>query len=135
MWEAYPEEIVIPPNEPILLFVYGSIKKGHKHHGMLRGSSCLGKVSTEPNYLLYDTGPYPGMIAVKDGEGRSIEGELYLVSSETLKMMDTTIPYTFKKQEIKLITEGDLPPHKIITHIYTWSVAKFLDCGQSWPRT
>lgn len=133
--DLMPEEKVqISSDESTMLFVYGALKKGYKYHDIMLGmaSKFLGVFETEPNYLLYDTGPYPGMIVVKDGEGRCIEGELYEVLPSYMLKLDKNVPYSFKKKEIKL--KGiDFP--KIITHVWDWSVEKFLDCGTSWPRT
>lgn len=125
------DKVLIDPDNPTLLFVYGSLKKGYKHHAMLgKDSDFVGYVETEPHYLLYDTGPYPGMIQVQDGEGRAIEGELYRVKPAQMLKLDARVPHQFKKKEVKIQGMTD----KIITHVWDYSVDKFLDCGTSWPR-
>jgi len=115
---------------PHILFVYGSLKKGFKHNYMLGKSTFLREVETEPNYLLYDTGPFPGMIEVKEGDGRCIEGELYEVTDDCLKSLDKHVPYAYKKKEVKITGENK----QVITHIYDQGVGRFLDCGTRWPR-
>ena len=131
----YDNEVAIDHNVPTILFVYGSLKKGHKHHSMLgKDSVFIGKVETEPDYLLYDTGPYPGMIQVKQGEGRAIEGELYRLQPKQMLALDKRVPYQFKKREIR-IRGIEVGRAKALTHIWDYSVDKFLDCGTSWPRT
>ncbi|HLV64474.1 MAG TPA: gamma-glutamylcyclotransferase family protein [Polyangiaceae bacterium] len=67
-----------------LLFVYGTLRRGFRHHGQLRGARFLGVVRTRPGYALVDFGPYPGLV-----EGaRAIVGELYAVPSALVPALD-----------------------------------------------
>lgn len=65
--------------EPVLFFVYGTLKKGwgnHEYH--LKGSESLGDFATEPIYTLHDGG-FP---IVERGGETSIKGELYRTDNE-----------------------------------------------------
>ena len=65
--------------EPVLFFVYGTLKKGWGNHNYcLKGAEALGDFATEPIYTLYDGG-FP--IVERDGD-TSIKGELYRTSDE-----------------------------------------------------
>jgi gamma-glutamylaminecyclotransferase len=69
-----------------LLFVYGSLKRGFKHHDVLAGSECAGVAVTAAGYRLALQGEYPALVAT-GGEGR-VRGELYRVSAELLTALD-----------------------------------------------
>jgi len=67
-----------------LLFVYGTLRRGFRHHGELRGARFLGSVRTQPTYALVDFGPYPGLV----GGTRAIAGELYEVPGALMAALD-----------------------------------------------
>lgn len=68
-----------------LVFVYGTLLRGERNHGLLSGSSSLGRRQTAPEFTLYDLGSYPG--AAEGGE-TAIKGELYQVDQHTLARLD-----------------------------------------------
>lgn len=57
------------------LFVYGSLKRGERHHGELAGARFLGPAETLPGYTLVSLGQYSALVA-EPGAG-SVAGELY----------------------------------------------------------
>ena len=69
----------------VLLFVYGTLKRGHCRARMLDGQRFIGGVQTKPIYRLVNCGKYPGLIRADTADGRAIEGELGLpiVGSDT----------------------------------------------------
>jgi len=69
------------------IFVYGTLKKGCRADFLLKYSNYIGNISTKPFYRLYTNGTYPCM--KKDEIGKSIEGELYSVSINTLKHLSS----------------------------------------------
>lgn len=73
-----------PVADSTLLFVYGSLKRGRRHHAELAGARFIGAVRTAPEYRLLDLGEYPALTA----GGRSIEGELYEVTGALLEELD-----------------------------------------------
>ncbi len=48
------------------LFVYGSLKRGLRHHRQMRGAERVGEVETRSRYRLVRQGAYP---ALADGDG------------------------------------------------------------------
>lgn len=71
-------------NKKIIVFVYGSLKKGYYNHHYLSGSKYLGEAILN-DYGLIDLGRYPGIIAQK---GCDVEGELYEINAETKAKID-----------------------------------------------
>ena len=69
-----------------VLFVYGSLKRGHRNHRLLADQQFLGEAVTEPCYRLVDLGTYPGMI--EDTRGLSVTGELWAVGECALAELD-----------------------------------------------
>jgi gamma-glutamylaminecyclotransferase len=71
--------------DEVLVFVYGSMKRGGTEHAALAGSSYLGKVATEATFELIDMGGLPGLTT---GGSVSVQGELYAVSERVLANLD-----------------------------------------------
>lgn len=69
----------------MLLFAYGSLKRGKSNHYILENSEYLGKVFTDKNYTMFIVG-LPYMVKRKNGGG--VEGELYRVDKDTLRILD-----------------------------------------------
>lgn len=69
--------------EPVPVFVYGTLKRGQPHHGRLQGAPFLGTARLR-GACLHDLGPFPMAIA---GEG-CVQGELYAVARGTLPQLD-----------------------------------------------
>jgi gamma-glutamylcyclotransferase (GGCT)/AIG2-like uncharacterized protein YtfP len=68
----------------MLLFVYGTLKKGERNHNFLQNAVFLREVRTQPEFRLIDFGTFPGMTA----GGKAIEGELYHVTEDELGRID-----------------------------------------------
>lgn len=68
----------------IILFVYGTLQTGQRNHGLLAGSDLLGVFDLN-GYALYELGSFPGIVRKPDGK---VRGEAYLVSSETLSVVN-----------------------------------------------
>lgn len=70
------------------VFVYGSLKKGFRNDFFLDTAQFLGVSTTkESNYKMISLGHFPAVY--KDEEsGGNINGELYLIDSETLNELD-----------------------------------------------
>lgn len=110
----------------MLLFVFGTMKKGHKHHFFLKGAKLQGEVETEPRYLLYE-GDYVFLVCSK--QGRCIQGELYDVSQDIIDKIDQASKGKFHKEKIKVKGKEE-----VFAYVYKESVIQYLDCGTSWPR-
>ncbi len=72
-------------NGSTILFVYGTLKRGQRNHGLMREARFLGETVTEPRYTLFDLGSFPGMIS---GGNTAVQGELYEVGPELLARLD-----------------------------------------------
>ena len=58
------------------LFVYGTLKeKGALHDHWLKDQTFMGTYYTEPNYFMFDYGPFPIVFPVKKGTGQIFEVE------------------------------------------------------------
>lgn len=73
------------PTESLLLFAYGSLRKGERDHDALEGSRSHGVVRTTAGYRLVDLGVYAAMI--QSGH-QPVVGELYEVTRETRRRLD-----------------------------------------------
>lgn len=72
----------------IRVFVYGTLKQGHGNHDALRHSDFLGRCALTGNYALLSLGWFPGLIESKDQPQRTVVGEVYRISRETLDVLD-----------------------------------------------
>ena len=73
-----------------LLFVYGTLRTDQCNHHYLEKSTCIGLAETAEQYVMYSSGipfvskSYPG----SQGSRSTIKGELFIVSSRTLSVID-----------------------------------------------
>jgi gamma-glutamylcyclotransferase (GGCT)/AIG2-like uncharacterized protein YtfP len=70
----------------VLLFVYGSLKRGMANHGELHEARWLADAQLQ-GLALYDLGPFP-MAVVSDNAGDAIQGELFRVAPDQLAALD-----------------------------------------------
>lgn len=89
----------------VLLFVYGTLKRGHPNHGQLRRSSLVGSAITEPRYTLLDMGPWPGLA---EGGNTAVFGEVYQVRPSMLPLLDAFegVPHLFVRDRVSLQPAG-----------------------------
>jgi gamma-glutamylaminecyclotransferase len=88
--------VLLPPTE---LFVYGSLKRGFRHHSELEGAQFLTEARTIPGYTLVSLGPYPALIV----SGRDhVVGELYRVTAEHLLRLDVFEGSEYERGEVEL---------------------------------
>jgi gamma-glutamylcyclotransferase (GGCT)/AIG2-like uncharacterized protein YtfP len=66
-----------------LVFVYGTLKRGHGNHHWLRDAPFLGE-AVLPDVVLHDLGPFPMAVP---GEG-VVRGEVYGVDADGLSRLD-----------------------------------------------
>jgi gamma-glutamylcyclotransferase (GGCT)/AIG2-like uncharacterized protein YtfP len=81
-----------------LLFVYGSLKQGQRHHGVLAGARFVSAARTSFDYRLLDLGAYP---ALAPGS-RSIAGELFAVDAELLGRVDRFEGCDYERRQVEL---------------------------------
>jgi len=86
-----------------LIFVYGTLRKGHYNHHLLKDAYCYGIGSSESWYAMYLKNGYP---YVTGSESRyPIVGELYSVDDETLAQLDKFEghPRYYERREIPVV--------------------------------
>ncbi len=99
-----PESSSIEANT-ILLFVYGTLRKGCSNHHFLSQSSFLGLARTENNHALY-MGDFP--YAAKKPEISPIVGEVYAVDLNTLQLVDSLEehPNWYRREQVRVRLES-----------------------------
>ncbi|GIW95902.1 MAG: hypothetical protein KatS3mg110_3943 [Pirellulaceae bacterium] len=117
----------------LLLFVYGTLKRGYSRSWLLSEQKFLTPVSTQPRYRLYDCGSYPAL--VEDPEGISIQGELWWVTAECVQMLDEVegVPEgLYRRDCVALAAPFDCC--RAQAYFYLQPVAGLRDCGSCWPN-
>ena len=97
------------------LFVYGTLKRGHRAHDFLGDDSVfLREAKTHSRYHLYQLGWFPGMVIDEMIDG-GVQGELYEVTDECLSALDTYegAPDLFRREDVEL-EDGNV----VISYIY-----------------
>src|SRR5689334_13053835 len=87
------------------LFVYGSLRSGQENHDRLRGARFLGAAATPSGrYHLTLLDEY---LALIEGPGPSVKGELYEVTAELLIELDAfeEVPQRYYRRAVWL-TDG-----------------------------
>jgi len=120
-----------------LVFVYGSLKRGHRLAGHLAGSRFVGRARTVSGFRLFDLGWFPAM--KRDDDGGQIEGELYEIDDATLARLDRVEceGRLYRREEIALaeIDEFDDGLDTFAqTYLYLHDTSDAKDCGAAWPR-
>ncbi len=116
----------------MLIFVYGTLKRGGSNQGWMKGQRFVAEAATTPDYWLYDLGGYPGMVRVASG-GQSIQGEIWEVDPEGLCRLDELEDVAggeYARETISL-----LPPHQdwqVEGYRYLRSVGMKHPMGDRW---
>jgi len=73
----------------VRLFVYGSLKRGGRHHEELAGATFLGEAETVPGYRLEALGEYWALVpVVRPAPGDVVQGEVFEVPLAKLPALD-----------------------------------------------
>ena len=92
----------------MLIFVYGTLKKGFRNNYLLSTSKYIGKGITKDKFGLYKSicGNYP--FAIESIKDTNIEGEIYEIASETEFQLDILegFPTLYLKKKIKILCEN-----------------------------
>lgn len=114
------------------IFVYGTLKRGGLHHGLMAGQRFISCARTLPRYRLYDLGGFPGMIEDK-GTPLAVEGEVWEVDRFGLAVLDQlegTEEGMYARVSVSLAA-----PHQglpVQTYIYLRPVTGLPDIGAQW---
>jgi gamma-glutamylcyclotransferase (GGCT)/AIG2-like uncharacterized protein YtfP len=81
------------PSASVHLFVYGSLKRGGRHHDELEGATFLGPAETAPGYRLEPLGEYLALVEAEPAEAAEqgsgcVPGELFEVPLAKLPALD-----------------------------------------------
>jgi gamma-glutamylcyclotransferase (GGCT)/AIG2-like uncharacterized protein YtfP len=111
---AQSEKRKKPCATPTILFVYGTLKRDQRNHGLMREARFLGEAVTDPRYTLLDLGPFPGMI---EGGSTAVYGELYEVGPHLLARLDRHegVPRFYVRKPI-LLCASDSADSYILVH-------------------
>jgi len=116
----------------VLLFVYGSLKRGCHNHAQLTGQSFVAEARTLPGYRLFDVGGYPGMVPwPADTEG--VQGEVWSVDPAGLARLDAFegVPEgLYVRRPIPLAAPFAGTP--VEAYLYPHSVTGRRDVGTCW---
>jgi gamma-glutamylaminecyclotransferase len=85
----------------VLLFVYGTLRRGEPNHPKLGGARFVGMARTQPRYDLVDFGGFPALLE----HGRtSVIGELYEVPAEHVSELDAfeDVPTLYERKAVAL---------------------------------
>ena len=89
----------------MLVFTYGTLKKGFHNHYLLEDSKFIGEAVTKNKYGLYPSvcGSFP--FALKSKNDIEIIGEVYDVDNYTLARLDALegYPVLYLKEEIEVV--------------------------------
>jgi gamma-glutamylaminecyclotransferase len=87
----------------ILLFVYGTLKRGGCSHHLLADEEFLGEAHTLPLYRLHDCGDYRGLVR-ETKRGVPIQGEVWRISEAVIHRLDKyeEVPRLFRREAIAL---------------------------------
>lgn len=113
----------------IVLFVYGTLKRGQRNHHLLADQQFIRAATTLPHFRLFDSGPYPCM--VRDSAGIAIQGELWQVDESARPRLDDleAAPILFRLEEIAV--QGHAGP--VFAYLFNLDVSSYQDSGESWP--
>jgi gamma-glutamylcyclotransferase (GGCT)/AIG2-like uncharacterized protein YtfP len=101
------------PSASVRLFVYGSLKRGGRHHDELAGARFLGLAETEPGYRLeaLGDGEYLALVPVagsRDAAASAIsavKGELFEVDESLFPALDAFEGDAYIRGQVRLRTD------------------------------
>jgi gamma-glutamylcyclotransferase (GGCT)/AIG2-like uncharacterized protein YtfP len=102
------------------VFVYGTLRRGHRNHFLLKMSNFIGEAATLRPYWMITTGAFPVVLdAVPANFGFSplaVAGEIYRVDDATLEQLDRLEDKgrAYDRKMTDLYESG----HKVQAHIY-----------------
>ena len=132
-----------PPNESLrLVFVYGTLKRGHQRNHVLADQTFIRPAVTVADYRMYNLGDYPGLIELEPGSGDQIQGEIYQVNHTCLRQLDQIEAVDqglYERREIRLAsplqTLGSPPKlldGPIAAYFYLGNIDGYTDYSTSW---
>ena len=121
----------IDSSEPALLFIYGTLKRGHCRAPLLAGQQFLETTRTSPIYRLFNCGTYPGLVRAEDDDGLAVEGEVWKVDKDCLALLDEEEGVDVGLYE-RAAVELQGGPRHVQGYLYPHDVGTLTDCGNCW---
>jgi gamma-glutamylaminecyclotransferase len=121
--------------ETVLLFVYGTLKRGHCNHHWLEGQQHVGDAVSAPIYRMHDLGGFPGLVLATDGGGIGIHGEVWEVDRDCVRRLD--VLEGVDAGEYELVPAALLPPwddRNVLTYLWLGALMESPDAGSRWTR-
>lgn len=69
----------------MLVFVYGTLRRGESNHHFMDGAEFVAEATTEPEFTMVTFGGYP---AILEGGATAIAGEVYRITLPILARLD-----------------------------------------------
>jgi gamma-glutamylcyclotransferase (GGCT)/AIG2-like uncharacterized protein YtfP len=91
----------------VRLFVYGSLKRGGRHHDELAGAVFLGPATTLPGYRLEPLGEYLALVAAPPELAAAVPGELYELDESKLSALDAFEGDAYERDNVRLAGQLD----------------------------
>lgn len=124
--------MALPTDSRVVIFVYGTLKRGCKNHAWLKGQQFLGPARTAPGYRLISLGSYPGMVPwTEDLAG--ITGEVWSVDAAGLARLDELEGLDerlYTRESITLVAPS--PVSQAQTYLYARSIEGRTVLGDTW---
>lgn len=97
----------------MLLFIYGSLKRGKPNHGFLDGQKFVGEATTHRRYRLLNLGAFPGLVRAGRAAGTAVRGELWEVDAECLEQLDQLegSPRFYRREPVQLRGRRSAPAY------------------------
>ena len=114
----------------MILFIYGTLKRGYPAHDLMIGAEFLGEALTEPSFQLYSEGWYPMMVT--DPTGIAIEGEVWEVPENMVQKLDHYEGSEYQRVAIQL---QSLHAEKLaVAYLYKGRVTGRKAIGPRWEN-
>jgi gamma-glutamylaminecyclotransferase len=113
-----------------VVFVYGTLKRGHERHFALADQQFIADARTLPRYRMVNLGTYPGLV---EGGSTAVAGELWAVDAACLARLDDiegVAEALYRRALVHLA-----PPHTNIAaeaYFYNADVSALPDHGDVW---
>lgn len=111
----------------VLLFVYGSLKRGCSNHYLIAEQEFLGPAITEPRYRLIDLGMYPGLVR-NEANGLAVHGELWAVSEDCLVELDRFEGEPYQREPVAIPGSTD-----VVAYFWKRTIPVLGRSGHVWP--
>ncbi|AOS45291.1 Gamma-glutamylcyclotransferase family protein ytfP [Lacunisphaera limnophila] len=115
------------------LFVYGTLKRGGSNHHFLAGQVYIGPARTQPGFILYSLGDYPGMVRAP-GDTLGVTGELWTVDDACLAELDRLEGLDEGLYErVDVLLAPPSPASSAQTYLYLHPHHGLAPIGDTWP--